>query len=164
MNTNVKLVPLVGMVLLVAVPLTLTGCTMLETTAVGTAMGSGLGAIAGHQCGRAGEGTAIGAGVGALTGALVGSIMENQEMKAERRGIEQSNRIAYSSGSGTWIDGHYEYVVKKEWVDTTTTERVWVKEYWDGNRRIEGHYEVHKVPSGYYREYEEKIWVPGHYE
>ncbi|HPA45495.1 MAG TPA: YMGG-like glycine zipper-containing protein [bacterium] len=164
MNTNVKLIPMVGMVLLVAAPLVLTGCTTLQTTAVGTALGAGVGAIAGHQSGRAGEGVAIGAGAGALTGALVGSMMENHALKAERRAIERSNRVAYSGGSGNWIDGHYEYVVKKEWVDTTTTERVWVKEYQDGDRRIEGHYEVRKVPSGYYREYEEKIWIPGHYE
>jgi hypothetical protein len=126
-----------------------------------------LGAIAGNQSGRAGEGTAIGAGVGALTGAVVGSIMEDREAQAERRGWEQQRHVVYSEpsrGSGTWVDGHYEYVRNKEWVDTTTSERVWVKEYWNGNRRIEGHYEVRTVPSGYWREYEEKIWVPAHYE
>ena len=168
MTTNVKALTAAGMALVLAVPLTLGGCSTIGTaTTVGTALGAGLGAIAGNQCGRAGEGTAIGAGVGALTGAVVGSIMENREMQAERRVLEHHRRVVYSEpyrGSGTWIDGHYEYVQKKEWVDATTSERVWVKEYWDGNRRIEAHYEVRKVPSGYWRDYEEKIWVPGHYE
>ena len=168
MNTNVKAWTATSMALVLAAPLVLGGCsTMGASTLAGTALGAGLGAIAGHQSGRAGEGTAIGAGVGALTGALVGSIMENREAQAERRGYERRRRVVYSEpyrGSGTWVDGHYEHERKKEWVDTATTERVWVKEYWSGNRRIEGHYEVRKVPSGYWREYEEKIWVPGHYE
>jgi len=168
MNTNVKGLAVVSAALALTLPLVLGGCSTMGTaTALGTALGAGLGAVAGHQSGHAGEGTAIGAGVGALTGALVGSVMENQELRAERRVIERHRRVVYSEpyrGSGTWVDGHYEYLRKKEWVDTTTTERVWVEEYWNGNRRIEGHYEVRKIPSGYWREYEEKIWVPGHYE
>ena len=168
MNTIVNKKTVGGLALLLTVPFLLGGCSTMGTaTAVGTALGAGAGAIAGNQSGRAGEGTAIGAGVGALTGALVGSIMENREAKAHQRGYASGRSVAYRSsqhGSGTWVEGHHEYVTKKEWVDTTKTERVWVKEYWDGNRRIEGHYEVRKVPSGYWREYEEKIWVPGHYE
>ncbi|MFH1738657.1 MAG: YMGG-like glycine zipper-containing protein [bacterium] len=168
MNTVVKKHYMVGMALFLTAPLLFAGCTTMGTsTALGTMMGAGLGAVAGNQSGRAGEGAAIGAGVGALTGALVGSVMENQQIKTERRVLERQRRVAYSvpaPSSGTWIDGHYEHVRKSEWVDTTTSERVWVREYWDGNRRIDAHYEVRKVPSGYWREYEEKIWVPGHYE
>ncbi len=50
------------------------------------------------------------------------------------------------------------------WIDTSKNERVWIEESYEGNRRIEGHYEVRKTPSGYWQEYEEKIWIPGHYE
>ena len=35
-------------------------------------------------------------------------------------------------------------------------ERVWVDERYEGNRRIEGHYEERLVPSGHWQEYEEK--------
>jgi tetratricopeptide (TPR) repeat protein len=63
-----------------------------------------------------------------------------------------------------YIEGHYEYVKKRKWVDTSTTGRVWVKERIEGDRRIEGHYEDRNVLSGYWQEYEEKVWIPAHYE
>lgn len=63
-----------------------------------------------------------------------------------------------------YIHGHYEYVKKRKWVDTSKKERVWVEEHTEGNRRIEGHYEHRKTPSGYWQEYEEKKWIPDHYE
>ena len=62
------------------------------------------------------------------------------------------------------IDGHYEYVKKRKWVDTSKKERVWVDERYEGDRRIEGHYEERPVPSGHWQEYEEKTWIPAHYE
>ena len=63
-----------------------------------------------------------------------------------------------------FIDGHYENVKRRKWADTTKREKVWGEEHTEGNRRIEGHYEHRRIPSGYWQEYEEKIWVPGHYE
>ncbi len=35
---------------------------------------------------------------------------------------------------------------------------------YEGDRRIEGHYEERLVPSGHWQEYEEKTWISGHYE
>ncbi|HLG31280.1 MAG TPA: hypothetical protein VI387_13810, partial [Candidatus Brocadiales bacterium] len=70
-----------------------------------------------------------------------------------------------ASGQGkTFVQGHYEYINKKEWIDTTKTERVWVPEHTEGDRTIEGHYEEKPVPGGYWREYQEKVWIPDHYE
>ena len=62
------------------------------------------------------------------------------------------------------IEGHYEYVKKRKWVDTSKKERIFVEERMEGDRRIEGHYEDRNVPSGYWQEYEEKVWIPEHYE
>jgi len=62
------------------------------------------------------------------------------------------------------IEGHYEFVMREKWVDTSRKERVWVNEHYEGNRRIEGHYEDRLVHSGHWQEYEEKTWVPAHYE
>ncbi len=59
---------------------------------------------------------------------------------------------------------HYEYVKKRHWVDTSRKERVWVNERFEGERRIEEHYEERNTPAGRWEEYEEKIWIPGHYE
>ena len=67
-------------------------------------------------------------------------------------------------GGKNYIGGHYEYVKKRKWIDTSQTEKVWVEERVEGDRRIEPHYEDRLVPSGYWEEYEEKIWVPSHYE
>lgn len=73
------------------------------------------------------------------------------------------NNVNLSPGQ-KYIHGHYEYVKKRKWVDTSKRERVWVEERIVGDRRIEGHYEHRKIPSGYWQEYEEKIWIPAHYE
>ncbi|MCP4978147.1 MAG: hypothetical protein GY931_18520 [Maribacter sp.] len=70
-----------------------------------------------------------------------------------------------NSGRGkNYIEGHNEYVKKRKWVDTSKKERIWVDERHEGERRIEGHYEERNVPSGHWQEYEEKTWVPAHYE
>mgnify|MGYP000241756754 CR=1 FL=1 len=150
------------------------GCTATEQGAViGGASGAGLGAIIGHQSGNRGEGAAIGAAAGALMGGLVGHQIDKDKQaqareQAYRQGQADARRDAVTApppqGKGNWIEGHYEYVTKKEWVDTTKTERVWVPEHTVGDRRIEGHWQERQVPSGYWREYEEKIWIPGHYE
>ncbi len=63
-----------------------------------------------------------------------------------------------------YIEEHYEYVKKRKWIDTSQKEKVWVEERTEGDRRIDPHYEDRLVPSGYWEEYEEKIWIPSHYE
>jgi len=153
----------------------LVGCTATEQGAgIGAASGAGLGAIIGHQSGETGEGAAIGAAAGALVGGLIGHQVDKEEQQraldnAYRQGRydapgQVSGSASRRRGKGNWIDGHYEYVTKKEWVDTTTTERVWVEEQVIGDRRIEAHWEERQVPDGHWRTYEEKTWVPGHYE
>ena len=151
------------------------GCTATEQGAgIGAASGAGLGAIIGHQSGHAGEGALIGAGAGAVLGGLIGHDIEKREHEEEvEDAYEQGRRDSRTetgrsdrptTGKGDWVEGHYEYVTKKEWVDTTTRERVWVEEQVIGDRRVEAHWEERDVPSGHWRTYEEKTWVPGHYE
>ncbi len=67
-------------------------------------------------------------------------------------------------GGKNYIEEHYEYVKKRKWIDTSQKEKVFVEERIEGDRIIEAHYENRLVPSGYWEEYEEKIWVPSHYE
>lgn len=149
----------------------LSGCTSTEKGAgIGAATGAGLGAIIGHQSKEAGPGAAIGAAAGAIIGGFIGHEVEKGEQKQAVESAYQQGRrdgaiqSSSSTGRGTWVEGHYQYVTKKEWVDTTTRERVWIEEQVIGDRRIEGHWVERDVPSGYWRTYEEKTWVPGHYE
>lgn len=132
-------------------------------TGVGAALGAGIGALTGAPA----KGAAIGAGVGALSGALVGDQMDKKREEMEKAEMQRQLEMERQSRSGegkNWIDGHYEYVKKRKWVDTSKKERVWVDERMEGDRRIEGHYEERLVPSGHWQEYEEKTWIPGHYE
>ncbi len=154
---------------IVAISTLSAGCltTTQKSTAVGTGAGAALGAGVGALAGNAGMGALIGAGAGAVGGALTGDHLdkkrEEQEKAALYRQIELEKQK--SSGQGKeFIDGHYEYIKKRNWVDTSSKERVWVDERFEGERRIEGHYEERNVPSGHWQEYEEKIWIPGHYE
>ena len=100
--------------------------------------------------------------------ALISFLLEQQQREAaEKAALERQLVLERQSNSGRGqnkIEGHYEYVKKRKWVDTSRNERVWVEERIDGDRRIEGHYEDRNVPSGYWQDYEEKIWIPGHYE
>ena len=59
----------------------------------------------------------------------------------------------------TFVGGHYEYLKKRKWVDTSRKKRVWVPEHYEKNRRVEGHYEE-KSEAGHWQEYEEKVWIP----
>ncbi len=81
--------------------------------------------------------------------------------------MERQLELERKAGSGegkNYIEEHYEYVKKRKWIDTSQKEKVWVEERVEGDRRIDPHYEDRLVPSGYWEEYEEKIWVPSHYE
>lgn len=132
-------------------------------TGAGAAIGTGLGALAGN----ASLGAMIGAGAGALGGALVGDQVDKKKQAAEKADLERQLNLERQSTSGQGqnkIEGHYEYIKKRKWVDTSKKERVWVEERMEGDRRIEGHYEDRNVPSGYWQEYEEKTWIPEHYE
>ncbi|NOG86018.1 MAG: hypothetical protein HND49_19860 [Planctomycetes bacterium] len=93
--------------------------------------------------------------------------MDKKREDRERADMQRQLELERQSSSGqgkNYIEGHYEYVKKREWVDTSKKERVWVEERVDGDRRIEGHYEDRLVPSGNWNEYEEKTWIPAHYE
>jgi len=146
-----------------------TGCmtTTQKGTAVGTGAGAALGAGIGALVGDPALGAGIGAGAGALGGALIGDNMDKKREAAEKAELERQLEMERKSGSGQgqdYIEGHYEYVKKRKWVDTSKKERVWVEERLEGDRRIEAHYEDRNVPSGYWQEYEEKVWIPAHYE
>lgn len=151
-----------------AISIFTTGCmtTTQKTTAVGTGGGAAVGAGIGALAGNAGMGALIGAGAGAVGGALVGDHMDKK--REEREKAELYRQMSLEKQKNTQgknlVEGHYEYVTKKQWVDSSKTERVWVPERYEGERRIEGHYEERHVPSGQWQEYEEKIWIPEHYE
>ncbi len=134
-----------------------TGCmtTTQKGTAVGTGAGAALGAGIGAIVGDPALGAGIGAGAGALGGALIGDHMDQKREAAEKAELERQLEMERKSGSGqgqNYIEGHYEYVEKRKWVDTSKKERVWVEERLEGDRRIEAHYEDRNVPSGYWQE------------
>jgi hypothetical protein len=145
-----------------------TGCltTTQKSTAIGTGGGAAVGAGIGALAGNAGIGALIGAGTGAVGGALVGDHLDNK--REEREQAELYRQLALERQKNTegknYIESHYEYAKKRQWVDTSKKERVWVAESYAGERRIEGHYEERNVPSGQWQEYEEKIWIPEHHE
>ncbi len=146
-----------------------TGCqtTTQRSSGIGAGIGTALGAGIGALLGDPGLGMAIGTGVGALGGALVGDQLDKKREEAEKAELERQLELESRAESGegkNYIEGHYEYVKKRKWIDTSQKEKVWVEDHVEGDRRIEAHYEDRLVPSGYWEEYEEKIWVPSHYE
>ena len=97
----------------------------------------------------------------------MGNANQRKRETAEKAQMERQLEMERKSSSGegkNYIEGHYEYVKKRKWVDTSKKERIFVEERMEGDRRIEGHYEDRNVPSGYWQEYEEKVWIPEHYE
>ncbi len=160
---------IIAVVCVAAISVLTTGCmtTTQKGTVGGAGVGAALGAGIGALAGNAGMGAAIGAGVGAVGGGLVGDNMDKKREAAEKADLERQLELERQSGSGQGqnkVDAHYEYIKKRKWVDTSKAERVWVEERIEGDRRIEGHYEDRNVPSGYWQEYEEKVWIPEHYE
>ena len=158
-------------------PVASAGCLASQnTTGVGALGGAGAGAGIGAVLGNPGLGALVGAGIGALGGALVQDHLEKKKMENESKELEkqltEGRETLAKENSGqkpaatdkSFIEGHYEHVVGKKWVDTSKKEHVWVEEKVEGDRRIEGHYEDRLVPSGYWEVYEEKIWIPDHYE
>jgi hypothetical protein len=164
-----KIKLIITIMCVMAVAIITSGCltTTQKGTAIGTGTGAALGAGFGALAGNAGMGAMIGAGVGALGGALTGDYMDKKREEAEYAQLQRQLNMERQSRSGqgkNYIEGHYEYVKKRKWVDTSKKERVWVDEWYEGDRRIEGHYEERPVPSGHWQEYEEKTWIPAHHE
>ncbi len=149
------------------------GCqtTSKKGSGIGAGIGMLLGAGIGALLGDPGLGMAIGSGAGSLGGAVVGDNLDKKRAETEKAELERQlepepelERRTESGEGKNYIDEHYEYVMKRKWIDTSQKEKVFVEERIEGDRRIEGHYENRLVPSGYWEEYEEKIWVPSHYE
>ncbi|KHE92278.1 MAG: hypothetical protein K8F52_09260 [Candidatus Scalindua rubra] len=160
---------IIAVMCVAAISVLTTGCmtTTQKGTVGGAGLGAALGAGIGALTGNAGMGAAIGAGVGAVGGGLAGDHMDKKREAAEKADMQRQLEMERQSGSGKGlnkIEAHYEYVKKRKWVDTSKKERVWVEERIEGDRRVEGHYQDRNVPSGYWQEYEEKVWVPEHYE
>ncbi len=154
---------------LVIISILATGCvtTTQKSSGIGAGIGTVLGAGIGALLGDPGLGMAIGAGAGALGGALVGDQLDKKREEAEKAELERQLELERKAESGegkNYIEEHYEYVKKRKWIDTSQKETGWVEERVEGDRRIDPHYEDRLVPSGYWEEYEEKIWVPSHYE
>ncbi len=160
---------ILAVICVAAISILASGCmtTTQKGAAAGTGVGAALGAGFGALSGSPAMGAAIGAGVGAVGGALIGDNMDKKREAAEKADMQRQLEMERQSGSGQGknkIEGHFEYVKKRKWVDTSKKERVFVEERMEGDRRIEGHYEDRNVPSGYWQEYEEKVWIPEHYE
>ncbi len=160
---------ILAVICVAAISILATGCmtTTQKGTAAGAGLGAALGAGIGALTGSPAMGAAIGAGVGAVGGALVGANIDKKREAAERANLQRQLELERQSSSGqgkNYIEGHNEYVKKRKWVDTSEKTKVFVEERIEGDRRIEGHYEDRNVPSGYWQEYEEKIWIPSHYE
>ena len=78
---------IVSLLIVLALVVTLGGCTMSETgqrTVSGSMMGAAAGGIIGAIAGNAGMGAAIGAGVGATGGFLFGKHKESERAAYER--------------------------------------------------------------------------------
>ena len=149
----------------IAVAIITSGC--LTTTQKGAVIGTGAGAALGTGFGALAGSASTGAMIGALGGALAGDYTDKKREEAETAQLQRQLYMERQSRSGqgqNLIEGHYEYVKQKKWVDSSRKERIWIAERYEGDRRIEGHYEVRLVPSGHWQEYEEKTWIPGHYE
>lgn len=63
-----------------------------------------------------------------------------------------------------WRDGHYIYIPRQEWIDTSYEVEEWVS----GHRRpdgawVDGHRIRRTVSQGYWRRYDEKVWMPAGY-
>jgi len=163
-------IKLIGTIMCVmSIAIISSGCltTTQKGAAIGTGAGAALGTGFGALAGSASTGAMIGAGVGALGGALAGDYMDKKREEGENAQLQRQLYMERQSRSGegkNYIEGHYEYVKKRQWVDTSKNERAWIAERYEGDRRIEGHYEERLVPSGHWQEYEEKTWIPAHHE
>jgi hypothetical protein len=107
-----------------------TGCltTTQKGAIIGTGVGTATGTMIGTFTGNTAMGAAIGAGTGAVGGALVGDHMDQKREEAERAEMQRQLALERQSSSGqgkNLIDGHYEYVKKRKWVD----------ERYEGDRR-----------------------------
>ncbi len=161
---------IVTVMCVIVVSVLATGCvttTTQQSTGIGAGIGAVLGAGVGALVGDPALGMAIGAGAGALGGALAGDQLDKKREEAEKAELQRQLELESKAGSGegkNYIEEHYEYVKKRSWIDTSKKERVWVEERTEEDRRIDAHFEDRLVPSGYWEEYEEKVWVPSHYE
>jgi hypothetical protein len=55
--------------------------------------------------------------------------------------------------------GHYDTVKKSKWVDTSKKKRVWIEDKVVDGQLIKAHFEEKIVPSGYWVEEDQKVWV-----
>lgn len=165
----------ISLLICLLLPLASAGCvTTQQSTGIGAMGGGGAGAGIGAALGNPGLGALIGAGLGAIGGALTQDYLEKKRAEREAKELQEQLLEIQEAKEDTgtvsavaekrFVEGHYEYVLKKRWVDTSKKERVWVEERTEGGRRIEGHYEERLVPSGYWEIYEDKVWIPDHYE
>lgn len=105
--------PLVGMIAILALIFTVTGCTTTPAQE-GAMWGGGIGAIAGQLIGGDTESTLIGAGAGALGGAILNDHMKNQENKAYQQGYNQG----YNQGQATRGGSSYTPTVQQPQYNT----------------------------------------------
>jgi hypothetical protein len=145
----------------------LPGCLSNQATTIGTASGTAAGAGIGAAFGSPGLGALVGLALGTVGGALVQDHLDKKQADKEKKELETQLEAVNPPGNlpqKIFVEGHYEYVIKKRWVDTSKKERVWVEGHQEEDKKIEGHFEERLVPSGYWEELEEKVWVPDHYE
>jgi hypothetical protein len=142
------------------------GCADFTNTrnmaAVGTLLGTGAGIAIGAATGDMAQGAMLGAGIGGLAGAAGGQWYEGYQRK--RTGKKLLEEVEEDMlGGKEKIEGigpgHYDMVKKSKWVDTSSKKRVWVEEKVVDGKVAEAHFEERLIPSGYWVEEEEKVWV-----
>lgn len=143
------------------------GCLSDQADTVGMAGGTAAGAGIGAALGSPGIGAIIGLGLGSIGGKFAQDRINKTRAEKEKKELEKQLEAANPPAilpQKNFIEGHYEYIMKNRWVDTSKVERVWVGEHLEEGKKIEGHFEERLVPSGYWEEYEDKVWIPDHYE
>ena len=129
---------------------------------MGTLLGTGAGIAIGAASGNMAQGAMLGAGIGGLTGAATGQWYEGYKRKSAGKkllkDVEEDILGGKDKVEGLGA-GHREIVKKSRWVDTSKKKRVWVEEKVVDKKVIEAHFEERLIPSGYWVEEEEEIWV-----
>jgi outer membrane protein OmpA-like peptidoglycan-associated protein len=138
---------LIVILLVIALPLSLYGCSgwsrSQKGAAAGAAGGAAIGGAIGHQHGNTALGALIGAAIGGAAGAYIGNYMDKQAEEIERdiegakvERVAEGIKITFDSGIMFDID---KSALRPEAQENLTNLAVILNKYEDTNILIEGH-------------------------